>query len=217
MTTANSLVGRPRSVSRIAQLPRQLPADALVAIVAFVGLCIAVLIRAPQVLEPDDYAYRASIVALSHGHILLSNAQYLGLEHQLGSSTSGAGPGGGAIQQWDHLANGLWISEKNPGYPLLAVPFQWLGSLRLTPLFDGTLASAGLWFGARRWIGRWEGAVVVAGGWSYQSLVATGTGPGGSLARGAPPQRAGPQDGLGAPPQGHRVAGRSRWVAAAHR
>jgi hypothetical protein len=74
MTTANSLVGRPRSVSRIAQLPRQLPADALVAIVAFVGLCIAVLMRAPHLLEPDDFAYRASIVALSHGHILLSSA-----------------------------------------------------------------------------------------------------------------------------------------------
>ncbi len=74
MTTANSRVGRPRSVSRIAQLPRQLPADALVAIVAFVGLCIAVLMRAPHMLEPDDFAYRASIVALGHGHILLSRA-----------------------------------------------------------------------------------------------------------------------------------------------
>lgn len=162
MTTANSVVDRPGPVSRIAQVPRQLSPDILLAIVAFVGLCIAVLMRAPQLLEPDDYADRAAIVALSHGHILLSNAQYLALEHQLGSATSSAGPGGhGAIQQWDHLANGLWISEKNPGYPFLAVPFQWLGALRLAPLFYGLLGCIGLWFGARRWLGRWGGAFAV--------------------------------------------------------
>jgi hypothetical protein len=74
MTTANSCVGRPRSISRIARLPRQFPADAHVAIVALVGLCISVLMRAPPVLEPDDFACRASIVALGHGHILRSSA-----------------------------------------------------------------------------------------------------------------------------------------------
>ncbi len=149
MTTANRLVDRPSPPSRIAHVPHYLRADVLLAVAAFLGLCLAVLMRAPQMLEPDDYAYRASIVALSHGHILLSNAQYLALEHQLGSASSAVGPGGGgAIQQWDHLANGLWISEKNPGYPFLAVPFQWLGALRLTPLFYGALGCLGLWFGA---------------------------------------------------------------------
>jgi len=162
MTTANRLVDRPSPPSRIAHVPRYLRADVLLAVAAFLGLCLAVLMRAPQMLEPDDYAYRASIVALSHGHILLSNAQYLALEHQLGSASSAVGPGGGgAIQQWDHLANGLWISEKNPGYPFLAVPFQWLGALRLTPLFYGALGCLGLWFGGRRWLGRWGGAFAV--------------------------------------------------------
>jgi hypothetical protein len=74
MTTANCLVGRPRSGSRIAQLPRRLRADAIVAIMAFVGLCIAVLMCAPHMLEPDDFAYCAWIVALGHRHILLSSA-----------------------------------------------------------------------------------------------------------------------------------------------
>jgi hypothetical protein len=63
--------------------------------------------------------------------------------------------------QWDHLANGDWISEKNPGYPFLAVVFQWLGALRLTPLFYGALGCTGLYFGARRWLGRWGGAFAV--------------------------------------------------------
>jgi len=110
MTTAPSLVDRTSRASRAAHVPRYLRADVLLALAAFAGLCIAVLMRARQLLEPDDYAYRASIVALGHGHILLSNAQYLALEHQLGSTAAVGDPGGGgAIQQWDHQANGLWI------------------------------------------------------------------------------------------------------------
>ncbi len=115
--------------------------------------------HASAAAEPDDDAYRASTVALNHGQILLSSAQYLALEHQLGAAAAGGGPGGGgAVQQWDHLANALWISEKNPGYPFLAVPFECLGALRLTPLFSGALGCVGLWFGARRWLGRRGGA-----------------------------------------------------------
>ena len=36
--------------------------EVLVAVVAFAALCVAVLVRCAQLLEPDDYAYRASIV-----------------------------------------------------------------------------------------------------------------------------------------------------------
>jgi hypothetical protein len=36
-----------------------------VALVAFAALCVAVLARSAQLLEPDDYAYRASIIALT--------------------------------------------------------------------------------------------------------------------------------------------------------
>ena len=107
------------------------------ALAGFVGLCVAVLVRAPQLLEPDDYAYRASIVALSQGHLLLTNAQYLRLNAQL--SVHGL-PG---IYQWVHLANGKWISQKNPGYPFFAVVFQWLHALRAAPLFYGALACGG--------------------------------------------------------------------------
>jgi hypothetical protein len=124
--------------------------DVVVAAAAFAGLCVAVLTRAPQLLEPDDLAYRASIVALAHGHLTLSTAEYQALGRRLGG-----------IAQWVQLPDGRWISEKNPGYPFFALPFQLLGALRLAPLFYGGLASLGLYAGGRRWLGRLGGAWAV--------------------------------------------------------
>ena len=126
-------------------------AEAAVAVAAFVVLCVAVLVRSTQLLEPDDLAYRASIVALTHGHLTLSNAQYQALAQKLGG-----------IAQWLHRADGRWISEKNPGYPFFALPFQELGALRLAPLFYGALGCVGLWFGGRKWLGPWGGTWAVA-------------------------------------------------------
>ncbi len=124
--------------------------DVAVALAAFVGLCAAVLTRGPQLPEPDDLAYRASIVALAHGHLTLSAAEYHALARRLGG-----------IAQWVQLSNGRWISEKNPGYPFFAVPFQLLHILRVAPLFYGGVACVGLYAGARRWLGRFGGAWAV--------------------------------------------------------
>ncbi|MFZ1062239.1 MAG: hypothetical protein WAN30_02080 [Acidimicrobiales bacterium] len=131
---------------------------ALLAVGGFAVFVILVLTKATALLEPDDYAYRASIVALSHGHILLTNAQYEALNRQLAAS------GGQGILQWHHLASGKWISEKNPGYPFFAVLFYLLGILRVTPLFYGALACVGLYAGAKAWAGRWAGTYAV---WLY--------------------------------------------------
>ena len=119
--------------------------EVLVAVMVFAALCVAVLVRSAQLLEPDDYAYRASIIALTQGHLLsLTNVQYQTLLKQLSSG----GGGGMGIAQWVHTTSGTWISEKNPGYPFLAAPFQALGMLRATPLFYGALGCLGLFFGA---------------------------------------------------------------------
>src|SRR5450631_2500610 len=132
------------------------PGDVLVALAAFAVVCVAALARAAQLLEPDDLAYRASILALTHGHLLsLTNAEYQALLKQLSSS------GGQGIAQWVQTAGGTWISEKNPGYPFLAAPFQALGLLRVAPLFYGALGCVGLFVGARRWLGRWGGTWAV--------------------------------------------------------
>lgn len=132
-----------------------------VAVALFAGFAALVLTKASALLEPDDYAYRASIIALSRGHLTLTPAQYQALQTQLASGTGG-GLGGQGIMQWVQLANGNWISEKNPGYPFLALPFQLLAALRLAPLFYGALGCIGLFVGARRWLGRWGGTWAVA-------------------------------------------------------
>jgi hypothetical protein len=152
------------------------------ALAAFAVLCIMALSFAPRLVEPDDYAYRASIVAMTQGHFLsLSTAQVDALAEQLPGPGGGPLPGGrlpvsggprpgpgglvgapSVIPQWVQLANGRWISQKDPGYPFLAAPFQALGIIRLAPLFYGALGCLGLYAGARRWLGRRGGAATVA-------------------------------------------------------
>ena len=140
------------------------------ALASFIVLCSVVLMVAPQLVEPDDYAYRASIVAVTEGHLLtLSTAQARALAARLADSGSGprlaAGPGGSPASltrwRWEQVSRGRWMSEKNPGYPFLAAPFQLLGVIRLAPLFFGALACLGLFFGARLWLGSVGGAAAV--------------------------------------------------------
>ena len=133
-------------------------AEAFAALAAFAVLCLVVLSAASRLVEPDDYAYRASIVAMTQGHFLtLSTAQVDRLAVQLPGPVAGV-PG---VLQWVQLPGGRWISEKDPGYPFLAAPFQALGIIRLAPLFYGALGCLGLFFGARRWLGRYGGAAAV--------------------------------------------------------
>jgi hypothetical protein len=130
--------------------------EAALALAALAALCAAVLSVAPQAAEPDDGAYHASIVAITERHFLtLSTAQADALAARVGDNPA-APP-----NQWVEVANGRWISEKDPGYPFLAAPFQELGMIRWAPLFYGLLACLGLFFGARRWLGRFGGPAAV--------------------------------------------------------
>src|SRR5689334_8872369 len=131
-------------------------AEAALAIAAFAALCAVVLSVAPQAAEPDDGAYRASIVAMTEGHFLtLSTAQARTLAGNLGDNPA-APP-----NQWVEVSDGRWISEKDPGYPFLAAPFEELGIIRWAPLLYGALACLGLFIGARRWLGRFGGLAAV--------------------------------------------------------
>ena len=130
--------------------------EAVFAAVAFAVLCVVVLSVGPGTAEPDDGAYRASIVAMTDGHFLtLTIAQAESLARKLGDNPA-APP-----NQWVQLPDGRYLSEKDPGYPFLAAPFQALGIIRWAPLFFGALACLGLFVGARRWIGRFGGAAAV--------------------------------------------------------
>jgi hypothetical protein len=131
-------------------------AEATFAAAAFATMCVVVLSVAPQSAEPDDGAYRASIAAMTEGHFLtLSIAQAKTLAAKLGDNPA-APP-----NQWVELAGGRYISEKDPGYPFLAAPFEALGIIRWAPLFYGALACLGLFVGARRWLGRFGGPAAV--------------------------------------------------------
>jgi hypothetical protein len=131
-------------------------AEIALAVVAFAALCAVVLPITPEAAEPDDGAYHASIVALTEGHFLtLSTAQAVDLAGRLRDNPT-APP-----NQWVQLGNGRWISEKDPGYPFLAAPFQEFGLIRWAPLFFGALACLGLFIGARRWLGRFGGFAAV--------------------------------------------------------
>jgi hypothetical protein len=134
---------------------RLISVEAALAVAAFVALCAVVLSVAPQLgVEPDDGAYRHSIVVMAGGDFLtLSSEQLNDLAAKLG--------GRRVPNQWVELADGRYISEKDPGYPFLAAPFQTLGIIRWAPLFYGALACLGLFIGARRWLGRFGGPAAV--------------------------------------------------------
>jgi hypothetical protein len=132
-------------------------AEAALAVAAFAALCVVVLSVAPQIAEPDDGAYHHSIVGITMGDFLtFSSAQLNALEAKMGDPEIGQVP-----NQWVELADGRYISEKDPGYPFLAAPFEALGIIRWAPLFYGALACLGLFIGARRWLGRFGGLAAV--------------------------------------------------------
>jgi hypothetical protein len=130
--------------------------EGALAALAFGALCVVVLSVAPQIAEPDDGAYHHSIVAMSRGDFLtLSRAQLDALDTRLDGRV------GEVPNQWIEVAHGRYISEKNPGYPFLAAPFEALGIIRWAPLFFGALACLGLFIGARRWLGSFGGLAAV--------------------------------------------------------
>lgn len=120
-----------------------------IAVAFYVAFAVVVLTRPERMIEPDPYAYRASIVALGDGDVTLSQQQYDALSERLQQTALGGG-----IAQWHQRDDGQWVSEKNPGYPFLVVAFDQADAIRIGPLFYGALAAVGLWFGGRRWAGR---------------------------------------------------------------
>ena len=72
--------------------------EVFAALAAFAVLCIVVLTAASRLVEPDDYAYRASIVAITQGHFLtLSTSQADRLAAQLAGPGGGPGAGGPGV------------------------------------------------------------------------------------------------------------------------
>ena len=148
---------RSRAISRAGWV------ELAVAVLCFAVLCGAALTRPVTLQEPDDYAYRASIVALTEGDVLLTDGQYKSLATRLREQDVAAGlRGSRGIAQWTQRDDGRWVSEKNPGYPFLVAPFAAVGLERPAPLFYGALGCLALFAGGRRWLGAWGGTFAVA-------------------------------------------------------
>ncbi len=140
------------------------------AVAAFAVLCVVALRTAPQLVEPDDYAYRASIVGITDGHLLtLSTAQVHALANQL---TPRPGQGNALVAGPEPRT----CQRSRNGRPCQRALDQREGSrlsviwprrsscsaiIRLAPLFYGALACLGLFAGARRWLGQFGGAAAV--------------------------------------------------------
>jgi hypothetical protein len=141
-------------------------AEILIAVAAFAVLCVVALTVRTRFLFPDAVAYQASIIAMTQGHFLtLSSSQLHAVLEQMASYDRPPTPVSiryiTGYGQWVSLPGGRFISQKDPGYPFLAAPFQALGIIRLAPLFYGALGCLGLFAGARRWLGRFGGAAAV--------------------------------------------------------
>jgi hypothetical protein len=130
--------------------------EAALAVAAFAALCAVVLSVPPELgVEPDDGAYRHSIVAMVGGDFLtLSSEQLDALAARLG--------GRSVPNQWVELSDGRYISEKDPGYPFLAAPFQALGIIRWAPLYCSSAAA--LLFAWRDYMPTFTDASLIAAG-----------------------------------------------------
>ena len=82
----------------------------------------------PMSMSPIRGVLVEAIVAVAMGDFLtLSPEQVNAVGERLGGRP-------GLPNQWVRLPDGSAISEKNPGYPYLAAPFEALGSSRGAPL-----------------------------------------------------------------------------------
>jgi hypothetical protein len=145
----------PESSAPVARRSIQGWAEAALASVVFAALCIVVLSVAPQIAEPDDGAYHHSIAAVAMGNFLTLSRP------ELDAVSASIGDRPGVPNQWVELPDGRYISEKNPGYPYLAAPFEAMGIIRWAPLFFAAVGCLGLFIGARRWLGQFGGVAAV--------------------------------------------------------
>jgi len=127
--SASSDCGMPaRAAARPVSVARTFAAgwfEIALAVVVLATMCFLVLSVAPQMAEPDDGAYQASIVAMTEGHFLtLSVPEAKALARKLDDFPPLLST------QWVELTDGRYISEKDPGYPFLAMPFYGLGLIR---------------------------------------------------------------------------------------
>lgn len=100
---------------------------------AALGIVVAVgvVLASPyRVTWPDEWAYLYAVRNFSRGDWVVDDVQHARQAQEVRAQ-------GGILAQYVPVAENRWALEKTPGYPLLAVPLQWLDKADLT---NGALA-----------------------------------------------------------------------------
>lgn len=167
-----SLVGRER---------------ALAAGVVLLALLLALVppFEQRRLAMPDPWAYALAIEQFAQGHWRLDEETWAAARLQ-------ARLEGGHLLQYAQVAPGQWALRKAPGYPLLVIPFQWLGMPRLANGALAVAAALALYSGLAAWRDErvaWQGVALFLG--SPIALVALHTSTMDTFASGALPAIAG--------------------------
>src|SRR6476660_6869459 len=102
---------RDRVVPAAGRDIRAVWAEAALAAAAFAALCAVVLPVAPQAAEPDDGAYRASIVVITEGHLLTFSTP-----HALALARWRGHPPSARPSRWVGVCDRRSSTEEGAGY-----------------------------------------------------------------------------------------------------
>ncbi|MBN1814991.1 MAG: hypothetical protein JXA14_24365 [Anaerolineae bacterium] len=98
-----------------------------------------------QARMPDPWAYAFAIENFAQGRWVVT-------DEEAAAGRMRARLQGGHLTQYVNVGSDRWALEKAPGFPLLAVPFRWLGIPQLTNSVLAVLAAAALYVAVARWL-----------------------------------------------------------------
>ncbi len=93
----------------------------LAGLAVVLSLVLAAKLPQPRLMRaPDPWAYKLAIENLAQGRWTLS-------DREMAAGRMQTRLAGGQLTQYVQVSPHRWALEKGPGFPLLAIPFQWLG------------------------------------------------------------------------------------------
>ncbi len=111
-------------------------------------LAVVLALRTSRELDqahmPDPWAYAFAIENFARGRWVVT-------DEEAAAGRMQARLQGGHMTQYVNVGPNRWALEKAPGFPLLAVPFRWLGHPQLTNSVLAVLAAAALYAAVAWW------------------------------------------------------------------
>lgn len=114
-------------------------------VVFAVGLTVKTTPLPRQLRAPDRWAYAFAIQSFARGKWVVT-------DEEMAAGRIQARLLGGHLTQYVNVGPNRWALEKAPGFPLLAVPLQWLGVPQLTNAVLAVFAAAALYALITYWL-----------------------------------------------------------------